>query len=707
MRQAIKALFVFPVSQVWGGEKIWLDYLERMERTKIIPCALVFGKGELLDRVQKLKIDYYCLPAARIRNPVSFLMNLFKMLAILKKERFDIVNSLGVHFLTTLATAILKVKYILHIHTIHRLPLIDRWCLHRAKHIITVSKFSKTFLEDYGIRPEYIQVVYNGIDIERLENEREGRDIREELNLDKDIQIVCYAGRIVKWKNLEMLIRAIPKIRKSYSGKVKFLFVGDASKIRQGEEDYKNTLLKLAEELQVRDEIILTGRRKDIASILKQIDIFVIPSLLEVCSMSILEAMSLANPVVALKIGGNPELITENTGILVGSDDLDGFSSAIVSLLEDKAKRQKMGLAASSRIKEYFDLEEKTRKFEYIQEKASLDYGALKDIIKTDIFPLTDRVDFLHIKRRAAAVVIKARVGLSSGKANTCWIKINQVFFSDFLKGKEIAAREYEILTKLHEEFSKEGMLGTIKPLGIISDYAAIITEDCLGRELEDMVIRYCLYPGILVKDNLEKILFDCGRWLAKFQRITPSSQDLPNTNRFLEDRQIKSDLTALANMGVDREALKKLKDYLLKTAPFIRGQSFQAVTYHPDFGPRNFIVNPKGKIVVLDFDDLEYRRGLEDVALFMVHLDLYLRDPGVKQNKIKILNNLFLEGYQKESGSLINMPDLRFWLVRHMVGTSAGEWYAAKKRNSVLRWFIYKRTKDFLKKWAAENVCE
>jgi len=250
-------------------------------------------------------------------------------------------------------------------------------------------------------------------------------------------------------------------------------------------------------------------------------------------------------------------------------------------------------------------------------------------------------------------------------------------------------------------------MLGTIKPLGIISDYAAIITEDCLGRGLEDMLIRYCLYPGIMIKDNFEKILFNCGRWLAKFQRISPFPQGIPNTNSFLEDQQIKSDLMALANMGVDRETLNKLKDYLLKTAPFVRGQSFRTVTYHPDFGPRNFIVNSKGKIVVLDFDDLEYRRDLEDVALFMVHLDLYLRHPAVKQNKIRILNNLFLEGYQKESGSLINMSDLRFWLARHMVGTSAGEWYAAKKRNSVLRWLICKRTRDFLNKWVTDNVCE
>jgi glycosyltransferase involved in cell wall biosynthesis len=364
MRQAIKALFVFPVSQVWGGEKIWLDYLERMERTKIIPCVLVFGKGELLDRVQELKIDYYCLPAARIRNPLSSLRNFFKMLAILKKERFDVVNSLGVHLLSTLATGILKVRYILHIHTIHRLPWPDRWCLRRARHIITVSNFSRRFLEHYGIEPGYIQVVYNGIDMEKLGRKAKGTDIREELHLGKDIQIVCYTGRIVKWKNLEMLIKTIPEIRKNYSGKVKFLFIGETPRIRQKGENYEEALLELAEGLQVKNEVIFTGRREDTASIVRQIDIFTTPSLLEVCSMSILEAMALAKPVVALNSGGNAELLAEGAGVMAESDDRKGYAQAILDLLNSAQKREELAAAANRRIKQLFNISDNVRKLE-------------------------------------------------------------------------------------------------------------------------------------------------------------------------------------------------------------------------------------------------------------------------------------------------------------------------------------------------------
>jgi glycosyltransferase involved in cell wall biosynthesis len=279
------------------------------------------------------------------------------VLGFLKRGKFAVVNSLGVHLLTTLSATILNIPYVLHIHTIHLLPLIDRWCLRKARHIVTVSNFSKEFLFRYGVKAENIEVVYNGIDIEELEKKIRGIDLRRELGLDEDTQIVCYAGRIVKWKNLEMLIRVIARVKEDYKGKIKFLFVGDTPKRDIGEPDYKDTLLKLARELGVEDDVIFTGRRKDMADVLKNIDIFAIPSLLEVCSMSILEAMAMGKPVVAMREGGNPELVTEENGILVEPEDEYGLAEAIVRLLRDKEERLNMGLSGRQRVRNFFSIE--------------------------------------------------------------------------------------------------------------------------------------------------------------------------------------------------------------------------------------------------------------------------------------------------------------------------------------------------------------
>jgi len=369
MEKTIKVLFVFPISQVWGGEKVWLKFLAKVDRDKFSLFVLTFGEGKLLKRLEKIEVPYYLLPTARIRNVFSSLKNLLRMISFLKEGKFDIVNSLGVHLLTTLATSILSIPYVLHIHTVHPLSLIDRWCLRRARHIVTVSNFSKEFLIGYGVKPEYIEVIYNGIDIEELEKKVKGIDLRRELGLDEDTQIVCYIGRIVKWKSLEMLIRVIPKIKQGYSGKIKFLFVGDTPKIGVREPDYKDILLKLAEELGVENDVIFTGRREDIVDILKNIDIFAISSQLEVCSMAILEAMTMAKPVVAIREGGNPELVTEDTGILVEHGDLDDFADAIVGLLKDKEKRLKMGIAGRKRVKELFSIEKNVANTQKVYEE--------------------------------------------------------------------------------------------------------------------------------------------------------------------------------------------------------------------------------------------------------------------------------------------------------------------------------------------------
>lgn len=370
MEKRIKLLFIFPTPQVWGGEGVWLNLLRRINRKKFSISVLTFGTGKLLKRLEDINVKYYSLEKARLRNVFGSVKNLFRMIKFLKKEKFDIVNSLGVHLLSTLSTSVLNIRYILHIHTIHSLPLIDRWCLRRARHVVTVSNFSKQLLIGYGvIKEEYIHVIYNGIDIEEFEKKVKGVNLRKELRLHKDTQIVCYIGRIVKAKNLKMLVQTIPKIEQDYQGRVKFLFVGDSPKINIREPDYKDNLLKLAEELGVENDIIFTGRREDVVNILKQINIFAIPSLLEVCSMAILEAMTMAKPVLAIRAGGNPELVSEETGILVNPNDLNGFAKGIIKLLKDKEKAFMIGRAGKRRVKEYFSIEKNVKMTEELYEE--------------------------------------------------------------------------------------------------------------------------------------------------------------------------------------------------------------------------------------------------------------------------------------------------------------------------------------------------
>ncbi len=713
MKRTVKALFVFPVSQVWGGENVWLQFLSRMDRDKISPCALVFGEGELLKRLERINLPYCTLSYTRIRNVIATTRNLLLICRFLKKERVNIVNSLGVHLLTTLSTLLLNLPCVLHIHTIHPLSSIDRWCLRRAKYIVTVSNFSKQFLIRYGIKPQDIQVVYNGIDIEHLERKAKEMNLRIELGLEEDTQIVCYAGRIVRWKNLEMLIRAIPEVKRYYKGKVKFLFVGDTPGSYADRHNYKDVLLRLSRQLNVENDVVFTGRRDDIIDILKNIDIFAIPSLLEVCSMSILEAMSMGKPVVAVRMGGNPELITAETGKLVNINDVDGFARAIADLLSDREERQRLGERAFLRVKNNFSLEHSVRRMMYIQEKASLNMNTLKDIIKTNLSnrePMED-IEFRFIRRKGENTIIKIRAKTSSGRIKIYWTKINKLFFSDFLKGREIASRSYEILTGLYNAFRNDKDLGVVRPLDIISEYAAVITEDCPGRQLRDMIIGYCSScskRSISVRGGLEQILFNCGRWLAKFQMVTHPYIDLLQDSKSpLEIQTVESDLVQLGKIGISQSIDRRLREYFVKKIPSMKEKKLEITVCHPDLGPRNFMVSPSGKIIVLDFDYFDCRSYLDNIALFVSRLESYRRYPLINKRKLQMLKDSFLNGYQKESRRDIDTDVLHFCLVRYMVSTLAGEYLFARNRISLYRWFILKRTKSLMEEWIDENICK
>jgi glycosyltransferase involved in cell wall biosynthesis len=82
--------------------------------------------------------------------------------------------------------------------------------------------------------------------------------------------------------------------------------------------------------------------------------------------MSILEAMSFGKPVIAMRKGGNPELITESTGILVEPEDLVGFAKATVELLINEEKREKMGEASYKRARNFFHISNNVKELENV-----------------------------------------------------------------------------------------------------------------------------------------------------------------------------------------------------------------------------------------------------------------------------------------------------------------------------------------------------
>jgi L-malate glycosyltransferase len=131
------------------------------------------------------------------------------------------------------------------------------------------------------------------------------------------------------------------------------------------ERGYQSDMEVLARQLSIEHRVIFTGQRQDVTEILRDVDLVVHPSLTEGLSNVILEAMAAGSPVVASRVGGNPELVQDGrTGFLVPPQNAEAIADAICRLLDQPPMAQAFGEAARQRVIDEFSIERMLSKTE-------------------------------------------------------------------------------------------------------------------------------------------------------------------------------------------------------------------------------------------------------------------------------------------------------------------------------------------------------
>lgn len=224
--------------------------------------------------------------------------------------------------------------------------------------IIPVSNDLKNdILTHFKIKSDKINAILNGVNIDKFKPDIEaGSKIRKELGINENDIVIGSVGRLEPVKDYQSLIKAAEKISNKIPG-MKIVFVGDGS--------IKDELKQLSESTGLKNNIIFTGARNDISAVLNIFDIFVLCSIDEGLSNTILEAMAVGKPVIATRVGGNVELVREGeTGCFVPVQNADSLSNEILKLAQDKELRMKMGRAARSVIENEFSLPKMMKNYE-------------------------------------------------------------------------------------------------------------------------------------------------------------------------------------------------------------------------------------------------------------------------------------------------------------------------------------------------------
>jgi len=195
----------------------------------------------------------------------------------------------------------------------------------------------------FGIPADRSLFLPNGVDAEKFSPSVHGL-IRERYGLSSSTKIVLCPRRLVPKNGVKFLLGAVPEILRRHPETV-FVIVGEGPE--------KTALETQSSELKVQDKIIFAGgiSNDEINSYYADADLVILPSLKEATSISALEAMSSAKPIVASDVGGLPYLVENGvTGLLVPPSDSDALASAIRELLDSAGRRELMGRAAREKV---------------------------------------------------------------------------------------------------------------------------------------------------------------------------------------------------------------------------------------------------------------------------------------------------------------------------------------------------------------------
>jgi sugar transferase (PEP-CTERM/EpsH1 system associated) len=210
-------------------------------------------------------------------------------------------------------------------------------------------------LRDYHARqariaPEKIRVIRNGVDTDRFSPRPDIRQAaRRKLGVPPGTIVVGSVGRMVPIKDHATLLKAAALVL-ARGVALRVVLVGSGPEL----EKHRNTV---AETPELAGRVVFLGASDDIPELLNAMDIFVLPSLLEGMSNTLLEAMASGLPVLATRVGGNPELVEDGvTGWLIARGDVSALAAHIQQLASTAEMRYRFGDAGRKRAERLFSL---------------------------------------------------------------------------------------------------------------------------------------------------------------------------------------------------------------------------------------------------------------------------------------------------------------------------------------------------------------
>lgn len=354
-RKKISIVYVIADSSMTGAPRHLLALVGNLD-PRDFSVSVILPQGPLAEALNRQRINTFLVPM-RSRSDMAAVNAIQKLLI---KYDPDILHAHGQRagLLARLAVKGLPIKVVYTEHTwtkdfkldnpllhwahLRSMRMLDKW----TDTTIAVSKAVADFLVSVNItKPDKIKVIYNGIDIVMDRKDEDEVKLLEKYGLlQKDI-VIGTVGSLNMQKDTITLLRAMPRILKK---------LPNAKLVIVGAGPLQKWLTGLTKKMRIDNSVIFTGMLPKVNAILKTFSIFVLCSRSESFGLSILEAMKAHVPVIATRVGGIPEIITNNrNGILVESCDPKQLAVAIMKLLNDKKLQRKLVMGGDETLHKF------------------------------------------------------------------------------------------------------------------------------------------------------------------------------------------------------------------------------------------------------------------------------------------------------------------------------------------------------------------
>jgi glycosyltransferase involved in cell wall biosynthesis len=234
--------------------------------------------------------------------------------------------------------------------------------LRRADAFVAISGEIADELAASGVAPAKIWRIPNSVDVSRFypADEEARALLRQRHGLPAASRVVVYAGRLVSYKGLPLLLRAWKEIAAQRDDAQLWLVGAGGLDIHNCEAELRGYV----RENQLEGSVFFAGSVPDVSEYLRVADIFAFPTEKEGFSVALIEAMACGLAVVSTNVGGLKDILQDGANALVvPANDYDRFVAALACLLNDGTLRQLLGEAARQSVQACYTREAVTQRY--------------------------------------------------------------------------------------------------------------------------------------------------------------------------------------------------------------------------------------------------------------------------------------------------------------------------------------------------------